>query len=475
MDSKQAESLIAGAFFGTAIALGVGASSAGHWIGGFTSWGVAEALRHRRGLGDYSEVFTGSINYVRSVLGDVAAVATPVTEQAEQTVQEVVVSALRQIPLCDRLADQFVAEKGLSTDWFEGFEKRSAAICGESKDGKTFLSRWRLHRFLTQNPDGQAYVCDIDYGSSHEGAEPNDWFGLPVGSVVFIDPESITNVIRLVNKEVNKRARDTAIAVQNKQLKPTFPPVLLLVDEWNTYISSLAEKEQEEVVTMLRNICDRGIKQGNVVFVLGLHDMSVGATKIPVNVLKKLELVMLYRASQSKRNYGNLDVEPRDAEDTVSQMKALPKMVKDMRPCVVFSEKSLSIKAIPPLQMSDVRFVAEPSEAVTDPDQEWLDLLWTAELEAEILGAMMGRLMAGKDPIALSEFWKLAGQPQKEQLNTNPKYQLFKTKIQNLAASIPNPEKLEIIGNGKLGSDRPVEEVTANQALSKINPNPFTF
>jgi len=441
----KAECLIIGGLFAGSMALCIQAESAWGWMWGITAWGAGEALRKSKSL-TYDQVVKGAFDWSQDAVGDIGKVAAPATRYVETQKNQIVVNALKQLPMGDRIAESYIAAQGLTTEWFDGFEKRSAVICGESKDGKSYLLNWRVSRFLEAHPDGEVLIGDIDYGSSHEGSEPNTWGGLPVGNVVLIEPAEITNAIFYISDTVDHRAKSTAQATKAKSPRPNYRPILLAIDEWCSYWDTLDEAQQELIIKALRNICDRGIKQGNVVFVLGLHDLSVGMTGLPRALLRKMEVLLLWRASQSPRNYDNLDCQPRQVQEAINRIGALPKVVRGVRPVITFTDKHLSVKALPHLELPQVEYVAP--EAPIDPDQQWVDELWTSELEARLSSRMAQRLIQSKQPISYSEFWiEIAGQPKKDQVSGNPRYQMFKTRVQELADRL-HPE---IRGSQNLG------------------------
>lgn len=442
----KAECLIIGGLFAGSMVLCIQASSAWGWIGGIGAWCAGEALRKSKSL-TYDQVVKGSFDWGQDAIGEMGAIASPATRYMETQKNQIVISALKQLPMGDRLAESFIAAQGLTTDWFQGFEKRSAVICGESKDGKSFLLNWRVQRFLETHPDGEVLIGDIDYGSSHEGTEPNTWGGLPVGNVVLIEPAEITNAIFYVSDTVDQRAKSTAQAVKTGAPRPKYKPILLAIDEWCSYWDTLDEDQQEHIIKALRNICDRGIKQGEVVFVLGLHDLSVGMTGLPRALLRKMEVVLLFRASQSPRNYDNIDPQPRQVQEVINRIGALPKTVRGLRPCVTYSDKQLTVKAIPQLELSPVEYVA--LDAPIDPDQQWLDEIWTSELENLLAARMAERVSVGKHPVVYGFWTDVAGQPKKEQVGGNPRYQMFKARLNALAATLyPEKQTPQIEGGG---------------------------
>lgn len=454
----KADCLIISGLFAGAFGLCLYASSAWSWIGGFSMWGIGEAMRSRRRL-EYVQVFQGAGEYVRDAIGEVNEVALPVSHQIEQQKTQMVVAALKQLPMGEKMADQFIARQGLTTDWFQGIENRSSVVCGESADGKSFLLQWRVMRFLQSHPDAEIYICDPDYGSSHKGSAPNTWFGLPVGPVVQIETNDITNTIFAVADTVSDRAKRTADAAKQGKEKPTFRPLLLVVDEWVTYWGDLDDTTQKAVLLALTKICDRGIKQGEVTFILGLHDLSVDSTGLKQAFLRRLEVLLLWRASQSVRNYDNLDISGRTVEDVTRRMAQLPRVVRDRRPCVVWTDKQLQVRALPHLELEAVEFVAPDP---IDPDQQWIDDTWTSEFEAQLLRRMLERQQQKKQPVAITEFWVMAGGSKKDQQLSNPRYVLFKSKVEELSGGIQDPDKT---GGGRQPETEAIAEATEQSDL----------
>ena len=443
----KAECLIMGGLFAGSMVLCIQASSAWGWMGGIGAWCAGEALRKSKSL-TYDQVVKGSFDWAQDAVGEVGAIASPATRYLET--QKNAGGKYVTPSIAEKLAESFVASQGLTTDWFNGFERRSAVLCGESGDGKTFLLNWRVQRFLEAHPEGELYICDPDYGSAHEGAEPNTWMGLPVGPVVQIDNVDIFNTICQVSDTVKAGAP-----------KPSFRPLLLVIDEWVSFWDSLDDEDQQDIVLKaLTNIINRGLKQGGVTFVLGLHDLAVGSSGLPQSLLRKVEVLLLWRAAQSERNYNNLDVQKRQRDETIARLSTLPKVVRGLRPCAVFTDKTLSVRALPELQMNPVQYIAP--DAPIDPDQQWVDELWTHELEARLSMRMAERVSQGKSAVAWTDFWvNVAGQPSKDQASANPRYQIFKRRVDELAAKLkPENSDPPISGGGRCLDAPPGLEVS---------------
>ncbi|MEO0867332.1 MAG: hypothetical protein AAFY17_02565, partial [Cyanobacteria bacterium J06642_11] len=190
---------------------------------GFGVMAAGEVHRSRKDYG-YTEVWEGSVAAVNEVFDSSNAALYPVTARLTGARQQVVTGALKQLPLGKTLAKRVEQKANLSTDWMPEFARRSSVIVGESDDGKTHTLLWRLKAFIEAHPEGEIYIGDIDYGSSHD-KRPNTWFDLPLGSVVYTDPSEILETLLLVDTEVSERAEATKAAIAAKKAKPTFKPI----------------------------------------------------------------------------------------------------------------------------------------------------------------------------------------------------------------------------------------------------------
>lgn len=302
----------------------------------------------------------------------------------------------------------------LSVDWFRQWERRSGIVCGESGDGKTKLLLYVLAQFLNRVSEefdgkGKVYICDPDYGSSHGDEPPNTWYNLPLDKVIFIKPESIYAAVELVSKEVDRRADETAIAVSKGQSKPQFEPILLIVDEApniNSALHRLSSDKADNFVGFLSNILRRGLKQG-VTFKIGTQTLAVGTGKgglgIPQDILRQVEVVMLYRASQVKENYKNLGIRDGLTDVAVDQISSLPKQVGDRFCCVTFLEKQLAVQGIPMIGKFEVQHPTSTQDVHTPLTVEKLVAImqdWVAKFEefpddSTILGKL--KELTGKD------------------------------------------------------------------------------
>lgn len=425
MSNPQAEKMLIGGLYATGLSLFVFANSFSQWVGCVGSVAVAETIRRRRQW-SYTEVIKGTLGYAQEAIGEMNESFSPVGDALERGRVQVVSNVLKQLPMGEVLAERFVKSQGLRDEWFSSFCDRPFVIVGESGDGKTYLLRWSLQQFLQQYPNGKVYIADIDYGLAHKGSQPNDWFGLPVDSVCFITPESITGMLKEL-AEMLEEGESNA-------------PVLLLVDEWVSYIQSLPKPKQEEVITTVRNLQIRGLKR-NFNFVLGLHSLAAGECLLDTAILRRFDVLYLYRASQEKRNYDNIGASSQAIASCIERMNGLSRVVRGLRPCVVYAEKELNVRALPDLSIPQIEIVEAPN---IDPDEQWLDDAWTVDIEAQIYSHMNARVNEGKSAICYREQAPLLGISRKHCVADNRRYQLAKAQIEAFAQKMfPQPEKQE--------------------------------
>jgi hypothetical protein len=375
---------------------------------------MAEIHRAKRDYG-YGELWSGSCAAIDDIFDSTNKELSPVFNKVRGQRQRLVTSALAQVPMGDAIARRMEQRGQLSTDWVSEFSRRSAAIVGESGDGKTHTLLWRLAEFIKANPDGQLHVCDIDYGSGH-GGSVNTWLGLPLESVVHTEDSEILDCILAISDEVSQRAHETKLAAAAHETKPGYQPILLLIDEWVVTAEMWSKAQRETALSALKNIVHRGLKQG-VQCVLGMHSLAVNQSYIPKGLVQHLEVLFLWRAAQNADNFSNLPISPNDAADIGEAFKGYPRELGGVRSAIAFFDRELSIKGIPHLAVN-VELVAGDDEA-TD---------WAEQFRAEI------ESHAGK--ISARQAWeKIAGQPGKKRVTNNPQWVAFRDLVNAIAGS----------------------------------------
>jgi hypothetical protein len=294
----------------------------------------------------------------------------------EAEVQEILPEGLEIPPglMSQATLEQTISDRAseeLAIDWFGQWAKRCGAIVGETKDGKSFLlTNIVLAGFIRDHGErGSVWICDPDYGSSHDDSPPNTWLDLEVGRHVFIESNDCFNVLLKISKLVDDRAGATAKALSKKEQKPQFDPALFIMDEVPALMGMWTEAEQKEAVRAIANILRRGLKQ-KVTFKIGTQTLAVGSLCIPKNILQQLEIVLLWRAAQMADNYVNIGLQTGKAGAIVDQVSLYPQKTGDRYVCVRFADKKLQISGIPIVAPVVVNGVATADRPADNPVEE---------------------------------------------------------------------------------------------------------
>ena len=353
---------------------------------------------------------------------------TPQDEIIDVVPQEILPEGLEmpaglmaQMTLEQAISDR--ASEELAIDWFKNWARRCGVVCGESGDGKTFmLVNIVLAGFIRDFGDlGLVYICDPDYGSSHDDSPPNTWLDLEVNRHVFTDYDQCFKVLLAVSKIVEDRIQETKqVAIDNQKLevkkaKPTFAPVLFIIDEIPALMAAWTEAQQQESIVAISNILRRGLKQ-NVTFKIGTQTLAVSRTHINKDVLQQTELVLLWSSAQMAENYGNIGLLPGKAAKIVEEVSLYPRRTHDRYVCVRFTDKKLQIAGIPIVApVTIVPESARPSTDTLEVEQseedvyETLRVFWKANPGADIalireFTKLTGRGMDGKQLEALKQY-----------------------------------------------------------------------
>lgn len=79
---------------------------------------------------------------------------------------------------------------------------RSFGVLGEPGDGKSYLLRYVIYHFIRQHPTGQVYIHDIDLARTVKQWGNGAWYGLPVGEVVYGDPDDFPRLVRTIANQI---------------------------------------------------------------------------------------------------------------------------------------------------------------------------------------------------------------------------------------------------------------------------------
>lgn len=421
-DRHHIGALVAGGFSTGVAAFMLGTSPIDYAIAaglGGMSYGLARkhGITCEECLDSVLSVGQESIEGLQAELGDIFP---------KNPIQSVVGKLGDRIPLVNELAALARQEQSRDTTWWDEISSQSKALVGKSKTGKTFTLRWEVYNFIQQHPEGQVIIVDLDYGSSHDGAEPNYWFHIPKygtgayrGKAVFTKAEAAVLAIAQVHALMTKR-----IDQQEQGKRPRNNPVLLVVDEaiaaYQQIKNQIGEDEAKEWMRQLADILQRGLKQ-KIRFTLGLHNLAVGHTGLDLAMLQQLNVILLGKSASITQNYSNLGVEkPKNLIEEWREVRQIPGC---QFACVAGIDGEYSVKVLPQLPaISDDAIAWEE-----DDTDRWFKDTLTTELEMILTEiARANRNHPIKDVAA--HFGIKGGSC----VNSNPKY----IKVKNFWASL---------------------------------------
>lgn len=350
----------------------------------------------------------------------------------EEIKQTIIASlAQRGLPFAADLKLQERAKQLQDVIWFHRLSRRSKIICGESGDGKTTAMLHDIASFIQRcEAKGRSYrlfICDLDYGSSHDGAPPNTWFDAPKNDVVFMTLDAITRAIDEVHTELEARIERR----QNGDNSPN-PPWMLSIDEWIAYYQGILHRDGEKVadviITQIANILNRGLKQG-ILCTLGLHNLAVSQTGIPQALLQAFNILLLSNASQKFRNYQAIGIP--DSDKWKQELLKTRELPGCERSALLIADSEPTIVVVPHINLSGI----EIQWTTVDPTEQWFQTALTPELEAELTALAPS---TGVTKIA-AKFGLSSG----DRLNSNPKYLKVKAYWQSLRAKPDSVQKPE--------------------------------
>ncbi len=298
------------------------------------------------GAGWYSKRYDVSTEELLQVPYEVTREATTaaLTEVTGSSIKPLAVSALRQIPLGDQLARKLELQGKLNSDSIDRFiDSRSSLVLGASRDGKTVFLHYCLQRYLSEHPNAEVHICDLDYGSTHDGVV-RDWFKLPIDTVVGIDIDTVRQQIEHVSNVVSDRANRTKKALRKGQPIPDYKPVLLLVDEMIFVQQQCEEKQFDSLKKAVMNIAIRGLKQ-NVKCFIGSQSAAVSEVGLNRAQLDQLNILSLYNYSaKTSKDKDNL---PAGYELVRDELADLPRVIGGHYAACAYMESRWELVFIP--------------------------------------------------------------------------------------------------------------------------------
>lgn len=311
----------------------------------------------------------------------------------------------------------WVEAESIKGEWLAECIRRSLLVCGVSGDGKTTFLLWVLAKHFESVSHLHVTICDLDYGSSHEGSEPNWWFNLPRERYIRSSYEEIRDAILAESAEVDRRAKASQDPTQNRN----FQSRLLVIDELIAVIDIAKSRGKEEFdpfISAVKNILNRGLKQ-RVKVVCGVQNLTVTDTGLSLAAQDSFNTIVLHTSALKKDPLKRMGVEA--VEPMIERAKGILKIPGCDRIGVVRTNQEINIRVVPYLSVDSVELKLPLDDA--DPLEIWAKQIFTEPKLAEIQ-ALAEQFLAKEIKSPLRQIATDCGL--KELRNTDPKYQRVK-------------------------------------------------
>ena len=307
---------------------------AGACIGTLALWQM-----HRRGYGLW-ESMGATYNLIQESIGDLVETSKP-----EVTPGQLVSTVLNQTPISKLIELDLSRDFDFDGSWLKQLitvdpdteRLRSFGVLGEPGDGKSYLLRYVIYHFISNNPQGKVYIHDIDLAQTIKKWGEGAWFGLPVGEVVYSDPEDFPRIVRTIHGAIQESGDDA--------------PILLVVDEFNNLLDELTEKVREKTIQQLRTIKNRGGKR-LIQFAIATQAADVEGLGLSQAFVRSLDWVVLKKSALTDgvtRNMGLRQSMKQRFAELAETLEDMPALLRGFRPCITSLSKELTLTGVPDL------------------------------------------------------------------------------------------------------------------------------
>jgi hypothetical protein len=262
-----------------------------------------------------------------------------------------------------RSAVQISKNIGRDFSWLAKFKKKAAIVTGITGDGKTtFLLS--LVRDYIESGGNHLRISDIDYLMSHEGSEPNDWFGLPETEFISTTYETILADLRKFSKLFDDRIKEQR---KDTQASKKWSWALHVVDEFPGFIAEAKDRgDLDEVVSIFKKLLNRGLK-ARIRCAYGAQNLSFADTGISLSAQESFNICLLGSAALNENYLERLGVKnSKKRSELIAQVKGLRD--QGLYVAIVRIEQIISVEILPDLSdVGNFRYV--------DPFAKWVNSL----------------------------------------------------------------------------------------------------
>jgi hypothetical protein len=354
---KATSNILLGALAAVCLSNGVNSPQVLDKLGSFLQTVAAVVVLSRRSSGVSKDDYAGAVADLATDTWEGFSEFLPVKEGALKVLK------LAHVPDAFVPAVEAQLEALRGTDWFAQWQQRSRLVLGGSGSGKTTFMLWEVYQALAAG-SYDLTICDMDYGSAHEGGSANTWLGLPRDRFIRWKLSDIYQAVTDMGRLVDARASAQA------EGKPTdLSWKTLVLDEFPSVRRQVeADMGKEALATFdnaLRTLLARGLKQ-RVRFIAGSQNPNVADTGIKITDLNQTNILFLGGFACDS---GVLQVYgcKGDGADLATKAKAL----KGHRVAVAKLDSGSRVVVVPTFDPSSVALQLPPELTQTEGDR-WL-------------------------------------------------------------------------------------------------------
>jgi hypothetical protein len=370
---------------------------------------AADSYRRKQQLGVRQSI-KASWQTMRLISGAFEEDIAPAKKFLGQQKVEIQSRAFEQLPFGEYLAERKRQEFALKVNGLGTIcERWLAVILGDQGDGKTTLANWFAAQFMATHPEGTLLIADLHYGACHKGDKPNTWMGLPLDQVVLTEAEQCYDALFALENEVQERYaafKDAARAGKTV----SFPPFLLLFDEWAEFYGGLTKDQLKHVDRILKLLATGAVKVG-VGCLFFAHYCSVDGVGIKQSQWGAWDIMALYNWTQVNTGSTTSNLPP-GYDEKREELLGFKRQVGGFFTCMTYTKSARwQVAGIPEIDRDNLKAVPMDDRRVAE---------------------MLNRLDGYTGKLTKSAIWQELGFPAKERSNSNPYYRNLDTVINHL-------------------------------------------
>jgi hypothetical protein len=252
-------------------------------------------------------------------------------------------------------------------------------LTGGTGSGKSKLLGLVISQWLGNNPDGQLFIADPNYGKPDNDGYLNNWFGLDTEWIKQPDDE-IDSLIDHVHAQLDKRIKACVDGAKNgakkiSEIQVDLTPICLICEEFDSIVERYKSDKTNSRLDKLIEIIKQGRGYKIKLIPVG-QSASVGEGGFTLATLENLaQLIICYPSiPESQLRYL--------AGEKTGLIEIAERLLKEgKRPAICTIKGQSRVVSIPDLSGFNVTFASAKS---TDPDSDWWEQVNTALFKSSL-------------------------------------------------------------------------------------------